>query len=266
MYPVLAGVSPAQQGAHQGQLAHRKNIEDTFFDTKIGVAPQAIDHPAATTVHRTDESTDDRTSGGARAQRQAAGHDVDRESGKSPRGGGLSGGGAELDQRLVALFAASDLERDPNELHAVGTLTRVHAFSKRPCCGKWVAKLEGLVRVRTSNYLREVPYREARVEYVLDSLEDSTLQQSLVLAVEQAVLRFRSLYPECHHTANAIGRLRAISEPSDVPGAVADLLLCVPVRERQQLLEMTSVTARLETILGHLHAFLASAGPTPAVH
>lgn len=175
----------------------------------------------------------------------------------------------ELSNPIVALFAARNgpnPDPDADELYEVGTLARVLNFSQRPCCGKWVAELEGLARVHSCSYVRDEPYREVRVGYLCDPSEDSPLLRQLALAVEHAAMKFRSRYPECHHTVNAIRRLQEVSDPADVPGAVAELLLHIPVCERQKILEMTSVAARLEAVLVHLHGHMATVGGKITLH
>ncbi len=60
-YPILAGVSPARQGAHLGELARCQDIEGGILDTEVGVVAQAVDHLATAAWYRADEHAHIRT-------------------------------------------------------------------------------------------------------------------------------------------------------------------------------------------------------------
>lgn len=170
---------------------------------------------------------------------------------------------------LVALFASRtwpDPDIETDDLYEIGTLARIQDFSERPCCGWWIAELEGLVRVRARRYLRDLPYREAQLRYLSDPPEDQAIVRPLSAAIGQAASAFGRRHPECRHVSHAIRRLQAEIDPAEVPGAVAELLLHLPVRERQEILEMESIVARLQAVLFHLQAHLTATSGPPTIH
>lgn len=136
---------------------------------------------------------------------------------------------------------------------SIGTVARVLNFGRQSCCQRWVADLEGQARVRVDCWLREEPFREARCTRLVNSVTDPALH-GLVSAIHAEARRLHDLFPDCIHARRAVERLTKRGGPGHLPGAVGDLLLHLSAPERQGLLELEQLSARLEATLASLHA------------
>jgi Lon protease-like protein len=169
----------------------------------------------------------------------------------------------ERKDRFVAVltsFADSAAEPAPRHLAAVGTVARVSNFGWMSCCRRWVVDVEGVARIRTTSWLRQEPFREARCAHLTDSVADASLH-GLVSAIHDVARRLYRSVPDCAHTRTAMERLAESASPTHLPGAVAGLLRTLPTRDRQQLLETEPLAARLEATLAALHARLVHLSP-----
>ena len=157
----------------------------------------------------------------------------------------------------VAVFATREsaaLDPEPADLYEVGAAARVMRLSRRRCCGRWVAELEGLGRVRSLDYVRADPFREAQCEPVPDPSEDPSLLVALAAAIRNAAIQVHESLPHCQHVRRALASAEGARGPEDFPGAVYDLLLHLGVSERQRLLEMEPLSVRLEATLREIYA------------
>jgi Lon protease-like protein len=169
----------------------------------------------------------------------------------------------ERNDRFIAVltsFADSVAEPAPSHLAAIGTVARVSNFDWTSCCRRWVVNVEGVARIRTTSWLRQEPFREARCVHLVDSVADASLY-GLVSAIHDIARRLYRSVPDCVHTGTAMERLAESASPTYLPGAVAGLLRNLPTRARQRLLETEPLSARLEATLAALHARLAHLDP-----
>lgn len=166
---------------------------------------------------------------------------------------------AREQQRTVAVFAArtpGTNDPEPANLYRVGTAARVLSLSHRPCCGRWLAELEGVTRVRSVEYIRLEPFREVLSEPISDPPEALPVLDALASQLRTTVLRTNALFPRCAHATQAVARVRDVRRLEDLPGAVYDLLLHLGVADRQRLLETEPLSARLEATYREIHARL----------
>lgn len=150
----------------------------------------------------------------------------------------------------VAVLACS--AEPPFDACSIGTVARILNFGRQSCCQRWVADLEGQARVRVDSWLPEKPFREARCTRLVNSVTDPSLHE-LVSAIHAEARRLRDLFPACVHARRAVERLTKRGGPGHLPGAVGDLLLHLSMAERQRLLELEPLGARLEATLASLH-------------
>ncbi|MGZ3442314.1 MAG: LON peptidase substrate-binding domain-containing protein [Polyangia bacterium] len=136
---------------------------------------------------------------------------------------------------------------------SIGTVARILSFGRQPCCQRWVADLEGQARVRVDDWLGPEPFREARCTRLVNSVTDPSLH-GLASAIHAEARRLHDLFPDCVHARRAVERLTKRGGPGHLPGAIGDLLLHLSVPERQRLLELEPLGARLEATLASLHA------------
>jgi Lon protease-like protein len=163
----------------------------------------------------------------------------------------------ELGIDRIAVFAGrieTPAELPLEQLHSVGTLAQVK-MRREPCCGRLAARLEGMGRVRRSAGGRVHPFRVvvcAPLHVPPPTAEDL----ALAIAIRAVVARIRDRFGACQHARDAHAQAAAASDPETVLGAVGPLLLALPAFQRQRLLELEPLGARLEVALGELHEVL----------
>ena len=167
---------------------------------------------------------------------------------------------ASAEFAVVAARPGSFLDPDPHELFDVGTLAAIHAVVHRPCCGRLVADIETRERVRVVAWTRDVPFREASCEVLVDPDEDRVQLRQLAQAIVDATRQLHSLFPTCRHTLRSVAAARAAQGPEAFPGVVSELLQHIPLPELQALLERSPLSARLEATLAELRTRLAHSG------
>jgi ATP-dependent Lon protease len=154
--------------------------------------------------------------------------------------------------RLVFLAAQKDLtEEQPGpegiyELGSVGMIMRVRKLSD----GRIKILVQGLLKARIVEYLRQKPIFAVRVERVVEpQVEPSVEVEALMRSVKESLERFISLgkilSPDIMMVLNTI---------TD-PGRLADLVasnLGLKVKEAQEILETTEPMARLHRVNEHL--------------
>ncbi len=159
--------------------------------------------------------------------------------------------------RAVAIFATragETINPEPRDLYEIGAAARVHRRVRLRCCGRWIAELEGIARVRSVDYVRAEPFREAQCEPIPDPSEESSLLVGLATAIRNAATEMHEALPRCEHVRRALAATHLVRGPQDFPGAVYELLLHLGVEDRQRLLETEPLSARLEATLREIHA------------
>jgi ATP-dependent Lon protease len=158
----------------------------------------------------------------------------------------------------IAVFATRTSDpREPDDLYSIGTIAQVVSLTKCRCCGRWVANLRGAGRARSLEYVRWEPFREAQVEELAEAAGQPLIDEALALAVRRAVMHLHGRRPRCQHANRARAAVHGSKAPSQLAGAVADLLVHLPIEEHQRLLEAEPLTTQLGEILVHLRALLA---------
>jgi ATP-dependent Lon protease len=146
---------------------------------------------------------------------------------------------------LVAQKSANKDEPDAEDLYEIGTLATVLQMLKLPD-GTVKVLVEGLHRVRISEFVETEECFLAKSEAVIDPLEDSNETEALMRTVftqfDQYVKLNKKIPPEI------LTSLATINEA----GRLADTIaahLTLKLEEKQKILEMLSVTERLEHLL-----------------
>ena len=160
--------------------------------------------------------------------------------------------------REIAVFATrTPNPQDDTDLYAVGTVAGLVRARHCPCCGRWVVHLRGRNRARALEYVRWEPFREARVESLVERSAEGPLVTALALAVRKATKELHMRRPQCLHAVQAGAALRASRGADELPGAVSELFAHLPLAERQALLEAEPLSKQLEQVLLVLHRLLA---------
>ncbi len=170
--------------------------------------------------------------------------------------------------RPVAVFANrfDSPDEGVGQIHAVGTLAVVRHVGRHPCCGRPAADLRGVARVRLSAWTRREPPREARCTVMPLATEVAIDAHRLALEIRNVAGRIDHRFQRCQHTREAASRLAESSGPEEVLGAVGGLLFHLQTFQRQQLLELEPLSARLEAVLFELQERLVRAAPSALLH
>jgi ATP-dependent Lon protease len=101
------------------------------------------------------------------------------------------------DQRLIGLFTARDPEVEepsPDQIYPIGTAAVVHRMLRAPD-GTIRLIVQGIERIRITEYFQEQPYLRAAVEVVPDEEEESLEQEALQRTTLDLFRRLVSLVP-----------------------------------------------------------------------
>lgn len=145
---------------------------------------------------------------------------------------------------LVAQKNAADDDPKTDEIYKVGTIASVLQLLKLPD-GTVKVLVEGIARAEISSYTDNQEFFQAEASVVLD--EDSegeemeALSRSVIAQFEQYV-KFNKKVP-----AEVVHSVTTIEDPSKLADQIA-ANLAIKIPEKQELLEMTSVSDRLEKV------------------
>jgi Lon protease-like protein len=149
----------------------------------------------------------------------------------------------------LAVFASRGLlGTEPGETAQfdVGCLARVISLAR--CHGKWVADIDAVGRVRSTEELRQHPFRLAWVERIAEPSEDPDVIAAMVSAVRTTARRLVRSKLEAGAVRCALQQLQEASDEA-IPGAALALLGAMPIAEQQRALELGSLTDRLDFVL-----------------
>jgi ATP-dependent Lon protease len=145
---------------------------------------------------------------------------------------------------LVAQKNASDDEPAPDDIYDIGTLSSVLQLLKLPD-GTVKVLVEGTRRANIVRYTDNENYFEAEIESVDESLgaedEIEALARSVVSQFESYVKLNKKISPE------VLGTARQIEDYSKLADTIASHL-AIKIAEKQQILEVASVSERLERV------------------
>ena len=155
------------------------------------------------------------------------------------------------DDKEMLLVSQKDGDQDdpqPGDLHEIGTIGTVLQMLKLPD-GTVKVLVEGQARVQMLDYLDNDNFFEASALHLAEEVEDGeemrALMRSAVSQFDGYVKLNRKIPPEVQANVSQI----------DEPVKLADTIaghLNITLDEKQSLLEILSVSKRLETILGHM--------------
>jgi ATP-dependent Lon protease len=154
---------------------------------------------------------------------------------------------AMVNGRLIILAAqrlAKVSEPDATDIYRVGTLVEIKQLLKLPD-GTLRVLVEGLRRVRITEYLQIEPHYRVRLEEIdeteVKNNESEALMRATLFQFEQYIKLSKKIAPE---VLNSVGNI-------EDPGRLADIIaahLNFKVEEKQQILEAFSLRDRLETL------------------
>ena len=153
------------------------------------------------------------------------------------------------DDKQILLSSQIDAaEDDPaaDGIYRTGVVANVLQLLKLPD-GTVKVLVEGQARVRITEFLDNAEYFEARAEYLEETEGDASAIEALLRTVTGEFERYAKIKKNVPEEA-----LAAVSESTD-PAKLADLVaghLGIEVAQKQELLETTAVSDRLEKVYG----------------
>jgi len=153
------------------------------------------------------------------------------------------------EERSIVVTAQLDPRLDapkPADLHTVGTLATVHKVVRMPNQSRFVFT-EGVSRVRLVNFSQSEPFMVAEIETLQDVTPPAS--SSFEALVRNVVEQFQQIVTESPTLSDELRTIAAnIEEPARLVDFVASSLPFLTTEDKQQLLETTSVTERLEQL------------------
>ena len=147
-------------------------------------------------------------------------------------------------QLATVLVRRRTPEPSPEDLHAVGTAAEITRLVRLPD-GTAQVVLQGIARVRLTDFVRTEPYLLARVEPIRPFVEITLEVEALQRNVLDLFRRLVALAPELpDELATAAANIRTPDRLADAVAAV----LNVPAEVKQEILETANVPDRLRHI------------------
>jgi ATP-dependent Lon protease len=150
---------------------------------------------------------------------------------------------------LVLQTKADTEDPGPDELYDIGCVCRIVKMLKFPDNSVRIL-VDGLKRIRVSEFVQREPYLKARVEVVADSGEDSIELEAISRNAQQLFQEIVSLSPALNEQV----KVSALNQ--EKPGKLADLIaanLNMELNERQAMLETVPAKDRLNALMPMLH-------------
>lgn len=154
-------------------------------------------------------------------------------------------------QQIIGLVASKDPELEepmPGEIYSVGTAAIIHRLFKPPD-GTIRVIVQGLERIRITEYVENEPYLQARVEVAPDIVEETTEVEALRRKIGEGFREVVSLVPSIPDelmmfTVNT-------DDPRQLVYTVANYIR-IDLEDAQEILELDSVTDKARQLLGVL--------------
>ena len=158
---------------------------------------------------------------------------------------------ALVEQRIIALVASKEPEADepgPNQIYEVGTAAIVHRLRRAPD-GTLLLFVQGIERIRLTEFVQIEPYMRAKVAVIPDQREDSVELEALV---RNAVDLFQSLVELLPHVPeDVVMAALSVEDPRQLTYQIASNMR-LSVEDAQEILELDDVKDKLRNLIGVL--------------
>ena len=154
--------------------------------------------------------------------------------------------------RIIALATSQDeSEEEPTQeqIHKIGTAAQVHRVLKAPD-GTIRLAVQGLERIRLTEYIQEQPYLRARVEVLPETLEEGLTIDGTARAVQDL---FRRMVELDSQMPDELAVMAANVENARQLAYLVASSTRLEMEEAQQLLEIDSVQEKLVRLTQLLH-------------
>jgi ATP-dependent Lon protease len=158
---------------------------------------------------------------------------------------------AVLADRLVALVALKDPEVEepvPTDLHAIGTVALIHRLARTPD-GTLHIIVQGLERVRVTEFTQTDPYMRGRIQSVPDVAGEGMEVDALVRSTTDLFRRLVGL--AAYLPEDAVTNVLSTQDPKQLAYTVATSTR-MEMGTRQEILELDQVSDKLRKLLAVL--------------
>ena len=150
--------------------------------------------------------------------------------------------------RQVGLILQRDFDVEaprPEELYRIGTAAHILRYITSQEGGHYIV-CQGERRFRVIEFLDTYPFHVARVEFLQEQDEQGAGIQARLLHLKQRAIELIELLPQA--PAELVGAAQNMTSASALADFVAGLL-DLPVRQKQEILEMQNLQQRLDKVL-----------------
>jgi ATP-dependent Lon protease len=152
-------------------------------------------------------------------------------------------------ERLVALVTAHDPEQEkpgPDEVYRVGTLASVHRLFRAPD-GTIRLLVQGLNRIRVTEFTAEEPYLKAQIIPADEIIEDDELTiEALMRNVTEQFRTLADLMPSI--PTELVSSALSVDDPLQLVYSIATYIR-ISLEDSQRLLEIDSMLQKLRVLL-----------------
>jgi ATP-dependent Lon protease len=151
------------------------------------------------------------------------------------------------DGRVLGLVAQRNPEQEnagPDDCYSVGTVARIVQLLRQPDGSGLMVAVQGLERIRIAEWTQQEPYLRARYTLAPDIVEQTTEIEALRRLVADQYRRMAAL---ANQQDEMVGAVAEMDDPRALVYLVASSLR-MDMAVRQEILELDSVTAKLERL------------------
>jgi ATP-dependent Lon protease len=150
--------------------------------------------------------------------------------------------------RVIGLVASHDPELEtpgPDQVHLIGTVAQIHRLFRAPD-GTMRLLVQGMARVRITDFTETKPYLRARVAAAPETVEDGIEVEALMRNVVEQFSRMADLVPSI--PGELISAALNVDDPLQLVYALATYIR-LDLADQQKLLELDSVLEKLHTLM-----------------
>jgi len=158
---------------------------------------------------------------------------------------------AVLANRLIALVALKDPEIEeptPSDVYRVGTVAMIHRLARMPD-GTLHLVVQGLERIRLTEFTQTDPYLRAKVEPAPETVEEGMEMEALVRSIGELFQRLVSL--AAYLPDEVVTNVLNTEDPKQLAYMVA-MSTRMDLATRQEILELDSVSEKLRKLISVL--------------
>ncbi|MBP8972927.1 MAG: LON peptidase substrate-binding domain-containing protein, partial [Anaerolineae bacterium] len=150
--------------------------------------------------------------------------------------------------RVIGLVASHDPELEmpgPDQVHLIGTVAQIHRLFRAPD-GTIRLLVQGMARIRITEFTETQPYLRARVEAAPETVESGIEVEALMRNVVEQFSRMADLVPSI--PGELISAALNVDDPLQLVYALATYIR-LDLADQQKLLELDSVQEKLHTLM-----------------